>query len=551
MDTEDVPSLLPARMLNEYVYCPRLFYLEWVDDRFTDNDDTVAGRFVHRAVDRAGGRMPDPDEVEWLRQARQVRLHSEELGVVAVIDKIEYNDGSVVPIDVKKGSPTREGEAWPADVVQVAVHGMLLRAHGYICDHAILYYAETKQRVEVELTDDLLESTRELIQEAHEVAGRLDPPLPLIQSPKCPRCSLVGLCMPDETNMLLARSDLPPRRIVPRDPDHRPLYVTDYGAVVGVRGGRIVVKKEKEKLADLRLIDVSQVALFGTAQVTTQALIELFARGVPVLWLSYAGWLQGWATGPPPRHVELRRRQVLVHNQGGLGIAREMIAGKVQNARTLLRRNTRDDQRSTIEALGGIMKQVRTATQLGELLGLEGTAARLYFAALPTMVSPSNVDIAAQFTAMGRTRRPPTDPINALLSYAYALLLKDLVATLLAVGLDPYLGVLHRPRFGRPALALDLAEEFRPLIADSVVINVLNNGEIGERDFARRAGAVMLTQDGRRTMIRAYERRLDTTVTHPVFGYKISYRRVMDVQARILAAVMLGELEEYVPMTTR
>jgi CRISPR-associated protein Cas1 len=131
------------------------------------------------------------------------------------------------------------------------------------------------------------------------------------------------------------------------------------------------------------------------------------------------------------------------------------------------------------------------------------------------------------------------------------MLTKDLVAVTLGVGLDPYLGVFHRSRHSRPALALDLAEEFRPLIADSVVIGVLNNGEIGPRDFVRRGGAVALTGEGRKSVLRAYERRLDTAIRHPVFGYRITYRRVLDVQARLLAAVLVGELPEYVPMVTR
>lgn len=142
-------------------------------------------------------------------------------------------------------------------------------------------------------------------------------------------------------------------------------------------------------------------------------------------------------------------------------------------------------------------------------------------------------------------------PINALLGFTYSLLVKDMVAICLGVGLDPYLGVYHRPRYGRPALALDLIEEFRPLIADSVVVNVLNNGEVTESSFRRSGQSVWLTADGRKAVIRAYERRLDTQIKHPVFKYRISYRRVMDVQARIFAAVMIGEIDEYSPMTTR
>ena len=133
----------------------------------------------------------------------------------------------------------------------------------------------------------------------------------------------------------------------------------------------------------------------------------------------------------------------------------------------------------------------------------------------------------------------------------YSLLVKDCVATLWTIGLDPYFGVYHRPRFGRPALALDLAEEFRPLIADSTVVTVINNGEVVGRDFQRTGVGVALKPDARRTVLQAYERRLDTEVTHPVFGYKVSYRRVIEVQARMLAAVLLGEFDTYRPMVTR
>lgn len=184
-------------------------------------------------------------------------------------------------------------------------------------------------------------------------------------------------------------------------------------------------------------------------------------------------------------------------------------------------------------------------------MGYEGAAARLYFEQFTTMIGASNARLAAEFDANGRNRRPPRDPINCMLSFCYSLLVKDLVATCIGVGLDPYIGVLHSTRFGRPSLALDLQEEFRPLIGDSVVIQVLNNGEVREKDFVVRSRGVMLTTEGRRSVIAAYERRLDTEIRHPKFGYKISYRRVMDVQARILAATIIGELPSYIPMTTR
>jgi CRISPR-associated protein Cas1 len=546
----DEQEMMPARMVNEFVYCPRLFYLEWVDGRFEDSDDTVIGRHVHRAVDTESGPAPLPEDGDLLA-ARSLTLSSETLGVVARLDLVEGDGGSVVPVDFKKGRPQPDGSPWPSDEVQVVLQALLLRERGYRVEHAEVYYAHDRRRVRVELTDERCGWAVGLVEEARTVSRQVEAPLPLVDSPKCVRCSLVGLCLPDETNALLSRSELPPRRIVPRDPDRRPVYVTEQGAYVGLRGGRLEVSKDKETLASFRLIDVAQLAVFGRVQVSTGALHTLFDAGAPVLWLSYGGWLKGWASGPPSKYVELRRRQTAAHAAGGLGLARQMIEGKIRNCRTLLRRNSRADCAAVLDQLGRLAAATQTVADFGGLLGVEGTAARLYFAAFPTMLTASALPLAAGFAAEGRNRRPPRDPLNALLSFCYSLLTKDLLAVTLGVGFDPYLGVYHRSRYGRPALALDLAEEFRPLVADSVVLALLNTGEIGAGDFLSRAGGVALTPDGRRAVIRAYERRLSTVVTHPEFGYKISYRRVLDVQARILAATLVGELPDYVPMVTR
>jgi CRISPR-associated protein Cas1 len=538
-------------MLNEYVYCPRLFYLEWVDDRWASNDDTAEGSFAHRAVDRSEGALPPPELADIIRRVQSVRLESRELGLVAVIDRVEGDRGEVVPIDIKKGRPRDDGTPWPADRAQMLVHAVLLREHGYRVSRALIYYAQVHQRVEIDIGQEAQSEVSELVEGARAVAESGSAPLPLVHSPKCPRCSLVGLCLPDETNALLARAEQPPRRIVPRDPAPRPLYVTEQGAFVGIRGGRVRVTKGDSVLADLRAIDVSQLAVHGNVQVSTQALADLWARGLPVLWFTYGGWLRGWAQGEPSRYVELRRRQVATHAQGALPIAMAMVEGKIRNCRTLLRRNARQDLGSAYSALAGLGRAAQSATGFPELLGIEGTAARIYFDRFPLMISSAQTHLAQDFATEGRRRRPAPDPVNALLGYCYSLLLKDIVAVCLGVGLDPYLGVYHRPRYGRPALALDLMEEFRPLIADSVVINLINNGEVGTTDFVQRGSAAWLTPNGRKTVIRAYERRLDHSITHPLFKYRISYRRVLDVQARLLAAVFVGELDRYTPMMTR
>jgi len=546
----DVPDVIPARMLNEFLYCPRLFYLEWVDRRWAANDDTAQGQLAHEANDRRGGRMPDPDTEDPPRTTTQVSLSDPALGLTAVIDRIDHANGTTTPVDFKKGSGPRDGGMWPADRIQILAQAVLLRRAGYAVERAEVSYLSSHSRVGIEVPDSAESEIRQTLTTARAVASQVSAPLPLVNDPRCPRCSVAPICLPDETNALLARSTVPPRRIVPKDPDAAPLYVNAQGATVRVSGLRLHVYADGERIADHRLLDISQVCLVGNVQVSTQALAALWRQGAIIVWLSYGGWLNGWSQGPPGKNVELRRRQVIAHAQG-VPLAAALIRGKIHNQRVLLRRNAKIGvPGSVITSLKELALAAQQARSLPELLGLEGTAARLYFDNFDRMLSPA-MPFAAEFLANGRNRRPPLDPVNAVLGFCYSLLTKDLVATLVGVGLDPYLGVLHRSRYGRPALALDLAEEFRALIADSVTIQCFNNGEVREEHFIRHPLGVRLTAEGRKAVIAGYERRMNAMLTHPVFEYRISYRRTLDVQARLLAATMIGELPTYQPLMTR
>lgn len=542
----DVPELIPVRMLNEFTYCPRLFHIEYVQAIFEDNADTAEGRWRHRAVDEATGRVPAPTDPARPVRATAVRLGSTELGLIAVIDVLESDGDAVRPIDTKKGRPPPHGPAWEPEMVQLCAQGLLLREHGYRCDEGEIYFSETNERRRIEFDDQLVARTLSLLAELRKVAADEEPPPPLVDSPKCPRCSLVGICLPDEVNALAVRTSRSPRRLLPRAGAARPLYVSEPGCSIGLRSGRVEVSRRGEVFSSTRMIDVSQVNVTGNGQVTTQLLRECFSREIPVNWFSSGGWFSGTAEGLPGKNVELRRRQYGIALQAGLPVARRIVEGKIRNCRTLLRRNERTANDDTFAQLKTLADAATSSQRVESLLGIEGTAARLYFSRFATMLRR---DFGFDFT--GRNRRPPRDPVNCLLSYLYGLLVKDLTAVTHAVGFDPYVGFYHKPRFGRPALALDLAEEFRPIIADSVVVNLINNGEIKEHDFVVRALGVSLTPDGRRAVIAGYERRLDTEVTHPMFGYKVSYRRIMEVQARLLGAHLLREVPEYVPFTTR
>lgn len=552
--TNTLPDLIPARMLNEFVYCPRLCYLEWVQGEFVDNPDTLHGRFQHRRVDREKGEIKKERPDDQAIHARSVMLSGSECGLIARIDLLEVEADTAVPVEYKRGRvPDIPGQVWEPDLVQLCAQGLILRENSFHCYSGIVYYVESKQKVKVNFDDDLINKTltyRNQLQEA-ALAGEI--PSPLLDSPKCPRCSLVGICLPDEVNVLQQR--LPKeetRRLVPARQDALPVYIQAQGAVLGKKGDELVIRESGQVLDKARLIDVSQVCLYGNVQVSTQVTRELLSRDIPLCYFSYGGWFSGYTTGLGHKNIELRMRQyqAATNSETSLQLAKSFVAGKIRNARTLLRRNHPEPPLPVLRELTRLLHQVEKAKEPERLLGLEGAAAKTYFANFGQLLKPKEDSVAA-FEFHNRNRRPPTDPVNALLSFLYAILIKDVTVTLQTTGFDPFLGFYHRPRYGRPALALDLAEEFRPLIGDSVVITLINTGEIREKDFLRRAGAIALTSRGRKVVLAAYERRMDTLITHPMFGYTISYKRILEVQARLLGRYLTGELEHYRPFTTR
>ncbi len=555
-------------MLNEYTYCPRLFYLEWVQSEFVDSADTVDGRYKHQRVDQRKGAAPPAstgaddgaEESERTLHARSVDIAAPAVGAVARIDLLEGTGRWVTPVDYKRGTtPHLPERAWEADRVQLCVQGLILRENGYHCDGGVIYYIGSRERVDVTFDEALESRTRQLLSEAQAVAHSARIPPPLVDSPKCPRCSLVGICLPDEVNALAGgvpgdSAVTPPvRRLMPARADALPAYIVEQGSFVGKSGEELEIRRDKTLLQTIRFIDLSQLCVYGNVTVSAAALYGLASRGIPICHFSYGGWFHSMTQGLPGRNIGLRQRQFAVSADPAacLALARAIVAAKIKNCRTLLRRNAPDVSDVVLEELGRLATVAALAPEMGSLLGIEGAAARLYFANFSGMLKTPAAEERSVFDWQGRNRRPPTDPLNALLSFLYALLAKDLTVTTAAVGFDSYLGFYHQPHFGRPSLALDLAEEFRSIVADSVVLGLVNNKEIEERDFVSRAGATALLPAGRKVVLAAYERRMETTIRHPLFNYAVSYRRILEVQTRLLARHLLREIPAYPPFRTR
>ena len=552
----DLP-LMPVRRLHNFLYCPRLFYLQWVEDLFVENEETTSGSAVHKRVDDPSHLRDQDLPPEQRANLRSVSLQSDSLGLTGVADLIEEKGQGRELLDYKRGAPRRDANGDPVpkenDAVQVAVYAMLLREEGLPVERASIYYAAERRRVPVPLGPDLEKTALQAIAEARAVAASGKCPPPLQDDPRCLHCSAYCVCLPNESTYWEGlRPEPPSEKEPPRPPgdEGEVLVVQNPRAYVGRRGGELVVSLDGETLSRHPLEQLQSVYLFGAVQASTQAMHGCLEHSIPVAYFSPAGRFLGMTGGLPTSGTDARRGQYRLHEEAGLraNLASRILSAKIHNQRVMLMRNG-DAPKDVIDRLARLRDQAGAGDLgLDALRGVEGMAAALYFEWFGTMLKGTAFE---QFDFAGRNRRPPKDPVNALLSQGYSILAKELTGVCHAVGLDPFLGFLHQPRYGRPALALDLMEEFRPLIADSVAISLLNRRELDTGDFVRTTRGTFLGDEGRKQFWRAWFRRMDTDVSHPDFGYKMSYRRMLDVQVRQLWRFCRGDATEYRAFTTR
>ncbi|HRJ60298.1 MAG TPA: CRISPR-associated endonuclease Cas1, partial [Azospirillaceae bacterium] len=328
-----------------------------------------------------------------------------------------------------------------------------------------------------------------------------------------------------------------------------PLYVQQPGARIGKKGEVLTVTVDDQPEIRVGLGDISELILAGPVNLSTPALHALVRAEIPIAWMSSGFWYLASTGGRGPRSATAREAQYALRGDAvrRLRFARELVRAKLRNQRTLLRRNWRGEatvRDAAAAALKRLADRAPAAAGLPELLGVEGEGAALYFRAFPSLFTEKTAALPA-FAFERRSRRPPADPVNACLSLAYALLTRVCANALEIAGLDPWAGVYHADRPGRPALALDFMEPLRPVLADSAVLTALNQGELTPDDFVTVGPGCNLNFSGRKTLIRVFERRLETEAAHPLFGYQISMRRMLHVQARLLVRHLAGELDVY------
>ena len=383
--SSDVP-LIPVRMLNEYIYCPRLAYLMWTQKEWVDTSDTIEGKDIHKRVDKKEQFLPlicEDSSASVNAKYSSVTLSSEKLGVIAKIDVVETKDGTATPVDYKRGKrPHVERSSYLPERIQVCAQGMLLEEKGFIVERGYIYFSGSRERVEVKIDDALRTETESAIGDLRMCVMQGLLPPPLRDSPKCPRCALVTICLPDEINALKG-SQLAPRPIaVPRD-EALPLIIQSQRARVGKSGETLVVSEADQSDTVVRFIDISDVVVFGSVSITSPALSALFEREIPISYHSAGGWFKGISHGIGHKNVEIRIAQYRMsfNEKERLNFSKNLVAAKIHNQRTIMRRNFKGSKSKKdylLEELAKLRRAANKASNLSTLLGIEGKAAAIY-----------------------------------------------------------------------------------------------------------------------------------------------------------------------------
>lgn len=512
-------------LVAHHAFCPRRAWLEVHGER-TDTAQVAHGVADHEPVD-------DPTTTR-VKMLRAVDVSSSRLGLVGRCDTIELTDAGMVVVEHKAAPIRRAAETTLPQRVQLALQALCLREDGHRVVGAAVWFSTVKRRVEVPLDAALIERAEREASMTHDMVADRPPPV-LEDDPRCGRCSHVEVCLPDEHRVRPQA-----RRIGVGDPTGRVLHLATAGSRASLRRGQIVVRSRDGEVT-VPLGQTAGLVVHGNADVSSALLREVLERGYPIVWCAWSGRVTGWASSAGGPNGDARGRQHRLAPDVRLAVARSIVGAKINNQAALLRRH----DGVSVAALRALSADAAIAVSRESLFGVEGRAAALYFAELERGLKPEWATISQ------RVARPPADRVNAALNVVYGLLLADALRSVVACGLDPSGGVLHSSGRNKPALALDLMEEMRAPVADSAVLWAINNGEIKPQDFRQDLDAIRLKQRGRKALIAAYERRATSEFVHPVFGYRVTWRRAMEIQARMLLALVLGELDAYRSIRTR
>jgi len=535
-------------------YCERLFYLEEVEEIREADDRVYAGRRLHEE------RVPKTDDES--RELRSFEVSSDELGLFGKVDAARVRDGDWVAYEHKKGRCRRAKdsantpEAWPSDRLQVGAYAMLLESHleKPVLEGRIRYHQDNVT-VRVPIDESLRADVVAAVARMRQLRRSSFRP-PVTDNEKlCRRCSLKVVCLPEEER--LAESGAETRKkatLFPARRDRRTLHITSVPATVTRSDRSLVVETDGDRKR-LPIEQVDAILLYGAAQITSQAVHLCSYEKVTVQWVSSGGRILG--TIAPPGRVRQRIRQfeALTVPETCLRLAQRTVFAKVNFQLQYLMRGTRNAEsarleiRQNLDQIRDAISKVETAESIDRLRGLEGIAAKAYFGSFSSLLTERVPDTLRM---NGRTKHPPRDRINCLLSFGYGMIFSLVHRTLLAVGLEPAFGFYHQPRSAAPPLVLDLMEIFRTILWEMPLVGSLNRGQWNDaEDFELRPGHVWLSDDGRRKAIGLFESRLAESYQHPFTGQSLEYGRMVELEIRLLEKEWTGSPGLYAQLRIR
>jgi len=330
-------------------------------------------------------------------------------------------------------------------------------------------------------------------------------------------------------------------------------YITQEDSFIGKTDERLTVKADKKKLLDIPLLKLEGIVILGRATVSPMVVNELLQRHIPLTFLTGTGRYLGRLEPEFTKNIFVPKAQwsAAGNTPQAIHLVQSFVRGKLKNYRHVLQRKVRNSSAFNFDQeilhLEQVINPIADTENINSLRGLEGAGSAVYFNSFKRLITNPN------FSFESRRRRPPTDPVNALLSLGYSLLRHDIQSAVNIVGFDPYLGYLHVEHYGRPALALDLMEEFRPLIVDAIALNLINQKHLKPDNFETEpiSNAVSLTKEGLKIFLRCYEEKKQSQFKHPVLKRKCTYQEAFEIQARLMAKYLLGETDKYPPLIVK
>lgn len=562
--TESIASQTSLRVsaLHALAYCPRLFYLEEVEELYTQNAAVFAGRRLHLALE-------EQTEGEW----EELFLESAEIGLKGKVDALRTRDGAVIPYEHKRGRSHRDEhnqpQAWASDKLQILAYTYLLELTlGIPIPEGRIRYHADNVLVRVPLDDEGKATVMTAISQARTLQLSTRRPPVTDNERLCAACSLAPVCLPEEARLAHDRT-WQPVRLFPEDDPRQILHILEPGTRVGKTGEQIKITPRKDPVITIPAHQVGQLVLHSFSQISTQALHFCNDKEIGVHFISGGGrYLGSFDSRRGSIQRRIRQYQALSNPESCLDLAKKLVSCRAQSQRQLLMRGKRGKSQHK-EKLTNATKQIKVlidridrVDSLESLLGFEGNIARIYFDSI-SLIQLENTPTELRFDR--RNRRPPKDRFNALLGFGYALLLKDVMNAILTVGLEPALGFYHQPRTQASPLALDLMEIFRVPLVDMSIVNSINRHQWDiDADFEIRGvrvtktngkapeiNQVWLSNSGRRKFVEIYEQRKSETWKHPVIGYSLTYSRLLELEVRLLEKEWSGEAGLFGKLTLR